>query len=115
MPITADADLGVTLLEDTCLNHRYALPNKLFEYLMAGVPVLASNLTEISKVVTRFNVGRVVQASDRNALVSSLQYCVDNAEVRDQWCANTSRVFADYSWSIASKRFTEVYQKLLRS
>ena len=35
---TAQADVGVTLLQDTCQNHRLAPPNKLFEYIAAGIP-----------------------------------------------------------------------------
>src|SRR5680860_1608630 len=37
------ADVGVSLLDDSCENHRLALPNKVFEYLAAGVPVVASD------------------------------------------------------------------------
>ncbi len=113
LPVTADADLGVTLLEDTCLNHRYALPNKLFEYLMAGVPVLASDLREMRAVVQDFNVGMVVHPSDRTALVRTLQRCVDDAEARQQWSINAAKVFDRYSWAIASERFTTAYRKLL--
>jgi glycosyltransferase involved in cell wall biosynthesis len=43
---TAEADVGVTLLEDVCENHRLALPNKVFEYVAAGVPVVASDLPD---------------------------------------------------------------------
>ena len=48
---TAEADVGVTLLQDTCENHRLALPNKLFEYIAAGVPVVASALPEVQRLV----------------------------------------------------------------
>ena len=109
---TADADLGITLLEDTCLNHRYALPNKLFEYLMAKVPVLASDLPEIRDVVNRFQVGRLVNPSKRHELVSAIQECVDTVSLRHQWQANIPPVFETYSWLIASQRFTHAYQSL---
>jgi glycosyltransferase involved in cell wall biosynthesis len=49
--LTASASIGVTLLDDVCLNHRYALPNKLFAYLGAGVPVVASDLPEMRRVL----------------------------------------------------------------
>ncbi len=48
---TAEADVGVTLLQDTCENHRLALPNKLFEYIAASVPVVASALPETERLI----------------------------------------------------------------
>jgi len=113
LPITASADVGITLLEDTCLNHRFALPNKLFEYLMAGLPVLASDLPEISGVVTTFEVGCVVDPANRAALVKALQRMVDDQEARARWAAQAPRVFETFSWEKASQRFMKTYQDLL--
>ena len=113
LPVTAGADVGVTLLEDSCLNHRFALPNKLFEYLMAGLPVLASDLPEIGGIVKRFDVGCVVNPSDRPSLVQALQNVVDNKDLRDAWAANTRSVFETFNWETASQRFTSVYRSLL--
>lgn len=113
LPVTASADVGITLLEDTCLNHRFALPNKLFEYLMAGVPVLSSDLPEIRNVVAGFDVGTVVDPADRSALVKTLQRMVDDTEARRRWSANAPRVFETFNWESASQRFTQIYQDLL--
>ena len=113
LPVTASADAGITLLEDTCLNHRFALPNKLFEYLMAGLPVLASDLPEIRSVVETFEVGCVVDPADRAALVETLQRMVDDKPARARWAANAPRVFETFSWEKASQRFKQAYQNLL--
>lgn len=111
---TAAAQVGVTLLEDTCLNHRYALPNKLFEYLRAGVPVLASELPEISKVVRGFDVGLTVDPADREALVAALRYMLGDSDRRRRWTAHASRALETFSPAQASDRFRSAYHLLLR-
>lgn len=56
----AGADVGLCLYEDTCLNHRYCLPNKLFESLLSGLPVLASDLPDQARIVREYQAGWVV-------------------------------------------------------
>ena len=113
LPVTAGADFGVTLLEDTCLNHRFALPNKLFEYLITGLPVLASDLPEIRRVVEDFNVGKVVNPTDRMALATALQHMTDDRSARDMWRANAPRVLKAYTWASGARQFAEIYRGLI--
>lgn len=65
---TASADFGITLIEDLCLNYKYCLPNKLFEYMMAGLPVICSNLPEMRRVVESSLVGIVLSEHTVKAL-----------------------------------------------
>ncbi len=51
------ADYGLCLIENISLSDYYCLPNKLFEYAFSGLPVLASNFPELSKVVSNNNLG----------------------------------------------------------
>ena len=113
LPLTATADAGITLLEDTCLNHRYALPNKLFEYAMAGLPVIASDLPEISRVVESFKIGRVVNPADSEALADTLQYVIDHVDERQAWASCTPQVLEVYNWESAARRFTAAYRTLI--
>ncbi len=113
LPVTASADVGITLLEDTCLNHRYALPNKLFEYAMAGLPILASNLPEIRRVVLEHEVGLVVDPTDQMALTATLQRMADDPEARSQWASHTTDVFETFTWERASQRLVRAYLDLL--
>ena len=113
LSVTASADIGLTLLEDCCLNHRYALPNKLFEYLAAGVPVIASDLPEITQIIEKFDVGCVVPSGDDEALESTLNYALRDEELRQTWASNTSHVQEFFNFETESKRFITPYRSLL--
>ncbi|MCY4159408.1 MAG: glycosyltransferase [Bacteroidetes bacterium] len=113
LSVTASADIGLTFLEDCCLNHKYALPNKLFEYLAAGVPVIASDLPEIAQVIHQFDVGCVVPSGDVQALGTALDHAIKNTELRQKWASNTSRVQEFFNFETESKRFLDPYQLLL--
>lgn len=113
LSVTASADLGLTFLEDCCLNHRYALPNKLFEYLAAGVPVIASDLPEISQIIQRFNVGSVVPPGNTKALATALNRAVSDTELRQTWVTNTPDVQNIFNFTTESERFIAAYLPLL--
>jgi len=57
---TPSADLGVCLLENRGLNYYYSLPNRIFDYMHAGVPVLATNFPEISNIVKTHDTGILI-------------------------------------------------------
>lgn len=61
--ITASADIGLSLIEPITLSYELALPNKLFEYVYAGLPVLATDLPAMKKFVEENNVGELVSRS----------------------------------------------------
>lgn len=113
LPLTAGADVGVTLLEDTCLNHRYALPNKLFEYLMAGVPVLGADLPEVRRVVADGGVGQVVDPADPAALVRTLRHMATDAGARARWRSAIPAVVETFGWERSSEAFVRTYERLL--
>lgn len=70
--LTPLADLGISLEEDYGLNYKYALPNKLFDYIQAEVPVLVSNLPEMKKVVKEHAIGEVVVSRKPKKLANQI-------------------------------------------
>lgn len=83
--ITGQADVGLSLEEDLGLNYRYALPNKVFDYIHAEIPVIVSNLSEMKNIVKTYRVGVVLnhrtpeelstllKAMDKNKYVDALK------------------------------------------
>lgn len=58
---TSSADYGILFYENNCLNHLYCAPNKMFEYIMAGLPLITSNLLEVKRLVESNNIGIVAR------------------------------------------------------
>ena len=110
---TASADVGACLIEGLTLSLRLALPNKLFEYLMAGLPVLASDLPELRRVVDGCDVGRLVNWRDPSALVEALREMVQHPERRARWASHAPRVLETFNWEAASERLQRIYRALL--
>ena len=75
--VTASADIGVSLIENISTSYYYALPNKLFEYIMAEVPVIVSNLPQMKEIVDKYDVGYVVEFDDKVELISALKKLTD--------------------------------------
>ena len=59
--LTAQASLGLCLLEDLGLNYRYSLPNRIADFAHAGVPVLATDFPEIRSVIEEYGTGTLVE------------------------------------------------------
>lgn len=72
MDFTRNADLGLTLDKDTNLNYRFSLPNKLFDYLHAGLPVLATDLPEVARIVREYDAGIVIPAPEPSRIAAEV-------------------------------------------
>ena len=71
--ITPLANLGISIEEDLGLNYRFALPNKIFDYIQANVPILVSDLPEMKSVVLNYNVGEIVTNRDPKKLAHQIE------------------------------------------
>jgi glycosyltransferase involved in cell wall biosynthesis len=97
------ADVGVSLLEDTCENHRQALPNKVFEYLGAGLPVVVSDLPELRRLVQGRDDGWAVSPSQPAAVAVALRAALEAdsgaraaAEPPPDWAVDAERLLRAY-------------------
>lgn len=110
---TASADVGITLVEDTCLNHRYALPNKLFEYAFAGLPILASNLHETQRLLDGFPIGIKVNPQNVAELQAALIKLAENPALRQHFRDNTVYFANAFTPEQFSQDFKRIYQSII--
>jgi glycosyltransferase involved in cell wall biosynthesis len=66
------ADVGVATIQDTFLSYRYALPNKLFDYLQAGLPLVVSDFPEMRALVERHDVGTTCDPASPSAIAAAI-------------------------------------------
>jgi len=105
----AGADIGVSLLEDTCLNHRYALPNKFFECLQGGVPVVVSDLLDQRNIITETGAGWVTaHAGDVFATVVNT---IDETDYQRKRIA-ARKLAETIDWNNEAEQLVEVYRCL---
>ncbi|MFN3394134.1 MAG: glycosyltransferase, partial [Candidatus Thermochlorobacter sp.] len=92
--LTASADIGFALIEPLSESYNLALPNKLFEYVMASVPVVASDLPAMKEVVEAHHVGAVVSAHEEEKRIAECVLEVyENLEKYRSYCRKAREVF----------------------
>ncbi len=111
MHYTALADLGLSLDKDTNLNYRFSLPNKIFDYLQAGIPILVSNLVEIRKIVSTYDVGDYIPTHDPKTIANKVNEIIDNQELMENWKKNTTFAAQVLNWEKESEGLRKVYEK----
>ncbi|NBX36591.1 MAG: glycosyltransferase [Planctomycetes bacterium] len=103
--IVRTADYGICLIEDVSLSDRLCLPNKLFEYAFASLPVLASDLPEIRRVVNHYRLG-LCCAPNANSVASTI-----GRLVAERWTVDVPSL-QDLSWSSQASRLVEAYREI---
>ena len=78
--ITQKATIGVSLEEDLGLSYRYSLPNKLFDYIQAKTPVLATYLPEIKNIIKTYQVGEVINSHSPKDIVYAINVILEKGK-----------------------------------
>ena len=106
---TMHASLGLTLDKDTNLNYRYSLPNKLFDYIHAGVPVLSSKLIEIEKIIQKYNIGKIVTSHKPEEIGNTIMEMLNSSKY-DVWKKNTNIAAHELSWEKEKYKLLKIYK-----
>ncbi|MBI5645555.1 MAG: glycosyltransferase [Ignavibacteriae bacterium] len=111
----ARADVGLCVIENRGRSYYLSLPNKLFEYLAAGLPVIASNFPELSRVVHEGQCGVLVNPSDETTIVAAFRDLAGSRNTRLQLAAAAARASRNYDADAEHDRVTRVISDLLHA
>lgn len=107
------ADAGVVIYERTTLNNYLAAPNKLYAYLMAGLPVASSAFPGLAEVVEGEDVGVTFDPADVASIAAALTRLATDPEERAAMGARARRLAeTKYNWDLEKQRLLEVYERL---
>ncbi len=99
MNYTQLSDVGISMDKDTNVNYRFSLPNKIFDYIHAGIPVLVSDLTEIKRVVESYNVGLVCPSHDPQEIADYLTKILTDKDLNATFKTNTKKASQELTWA----------------
>lgn len=104
---TSGADIGIALIEPISLSYKLALPNKLFEYFKAGLPVVATDLPAIRTVFEKYPFGRLVEPSTRPEEIASVLLEIYNNS--SEYCEIVRQAAQEFSWENQIQTIREIF------
>lgn len=113
MKYTKAADLGMCLEKDTNINYRYSLPNKLFDYISAGIPVIAGDLPETGKIIREYNCGVLIRNITASEISDSVMLLIKNPEKLNELKRNSKKASETLNWESESKKVAALYVSIL--
>jgi glycosyltransferase involved in cell wall biosynthesis len=106
----ADADVSLVTIKSLLLNDHHSLPNKLFESLVAGVPVLASSAPDLAAVVRGYDAGVIIPTIDSRQIAAATSDLLRSA---DRYKANSLAASQDLSWDSEVQHLLRLYSHIL--
>lgn len=96
--VTASADVGVALIENLSKSYYYALPNKLFEYIMAELPVIVSNLPQMKDIIDKYDVGYAVEFDNKSEFINTIIKLTEDKNLYESKKQNCHIASQELNW-----------------
>jgi len=110
---TKQADIGLLLERPLGLSFKYALPNKLFDYIHAELPIIASPLLEIKRIMDENEIGVIIENYNPKYLADIVNIMLNSLEKRKVWKANMVKLKQELNWEKESKRLNKIFSDFL--
>lgn len=114
MMYTKSADAGLSLDKNNNLNYAFSLPNKLFDYLSAGIPVIAGDLPEVSKIISENNCGIIISEVTSHKISEAINELLSNPEKLSLLRKNAVIASQKLNWETESEIVLKLYKEVIR-
>jgi glycosyltransferase involved in cell wall biosynthesis len=113
MAITRLAEIGFTLDKANNLNYLFSLPNKLFDYIQANVPIIASHLPEIERIIRDYNIGTFVDDHNPQHIAEKIKETLSDENALKTWKNNLNFAAQELCWENEEKTLIEIYEQYI--
>ncbi len=105
---TSSADIGVAFIEPVSLSYQFALPNKLFEYAMAGIPSIVSDLPAMRPILQKYNIGRLVEPTIESRRLAGAIESLFNKKADSFFKEECIKAKKEYNWENQEPKILEL-------
>lgn len=109
LQVTSHADLGTVLYQDTCMSNNLSTPNKVFEYIQAGIPVISSDQPGQSIIVNTYQTGRLVDSRNVKEIAEAIKEILSEP---DAYLIGTHKARKTLQWEKEQQRLVELYRQV---
>jgi len=113
MRYTKSADIGFSLDKNSNQNYRFSLPNKLFDYLSAGIPVIAGDLPEVTKIISENKCGIIISEVTPERISEAIMELINNTEKLSLMKKNASLASEKLTWEKESAKVKTLYERVI--
>jgi len=106
------ASVGVVIVLHTSLNNYYATPNKLYEYISAGLPVVSSDFPALKEVVEGYGLGYTFDPDEPESIAAAINRVLADDQRYDTMRKNALEAARIFNWEIESKKLLDIYQRM---
>lgn len=106
------ADLGIAPIENVCLSYYFCAPNKVFEYIQGGIPVVSSNFPDMERVVIGNEIGKTFNPESYEEIAQVIQGVLTDNEKFEVYKENVMKLSDTYKWENEEKKLLALYDKI---
>ena len=108
---TINSDLGVTIDKDSNLNYHFSLPNKVFDYIHAGLPILASKLPEIESIIHKYNIGVFINEHHPKHIAEQIEKLMNSSDYKILK-QNTILAASENNWQNEKQKLIKLFNQV---
>jgi len=106
------ADVGLIVPQNAGLNFYYASPNKLFDYMAAGLPVVGCNFPDLKKFIEGYNIGLTCDPTNPKEIADAINYILSDENRYNEMKKNALEAAKIFNWENESKKLLALYEGL---